>query len=130
MHVRVKNEIVNSDLKNVFLKNSGKRLKPEMLYEFYETGKNFVIVDARNWYESKIVKFKNTVTLQMKNFRDGKEASNNLEKYKDKTIVTYCTGGTRCKKASAYLIENGYKDVYQLDGGIVSYTKNSPTHTG
>ncbi|HEY7750971.1 MAG TPA: rhodanese-like domain-containing protein, partial [Ignavibacteriaceae bacterium] len=45
---------------------------------------------------------------------------------KDKTIVTYCTGGIRCEKASAYLVERGFKDVYQLDGGIVNFTKKFP----
>ena len=49
-----------------------------------------------------------------------------LTDFKDKTVVTYCTGGIRCEKASAYLVEKGFKDVYQLDGGIVTYTKIFP----
>jgi UPF0176 protein len=63
MHVRVKNEIVNSNLKNTSLANGGKKLSPEQLLEFYESGKEFVIVDARNWYESKIGKFKKAFAL-------------------------------------------------------------------
>jgi UPF0176 protein len=126
MHVRVKNEIIHSDLEGVSLNNGGKRLKPEELLEFYEKGKDFIIVDARNWYESRIGKFKGAITPPMKNFREWVNVAEELEAYKDKTIVTYCTGGIRCEKASAYLVEKGFKDVYQLDGGIVSYTKKFP----
>lgn len=126
MHVRVKKEIVNSSLDGTRLKNGGKRLPPEQLLEFYESGKDFIIVDARNWYESKIGHFKNAVTPPMKNFREWKNTVNGLKEYKDKTVITYCTGGVRCEKASAYLVEQGFNDVYQLEGGIVSYTKKFP----
>ncbi len=126
MHVRVKNEIVHSGLNEVSLKNGGKRLSPEQLLKFYEEGKEFIIVDARNWYESKIGKFKGAVTPPMKNFRDWRNVAEELKDQKDKTIITYCTGGIRCEKASAYLVEQGFKDVYQLDGGIVTYTKKFP----
>ncbi len=126
IHVRIKNEIVHSDLKGISLKNGGKRLSPEELLTFYQDGKDFVIVDARNWYESKIGKFKNAVTPQMKNFREWILTAESLKEHKDKTIVTYCTGGIRCEKASAYLVENGFKDVYQLEGGIVTYAKKFP----
>jgi UPF0176 protein len=126
MHVRLKNEIVNSGLENVSLNNTGKRLSPEELLSFYEEGKEFIIIDARNWYESKIGRFKNAVTPPMKNFREWKAAAELLKDKKDKTIVTYCTGGVRCEKASAYLVEQGFKDVYQLEGGIVNFIKKYP----
>lgn len=126
MHVRVKNEIVASGLNETSLSSGGKRLSPEGLLEFYESGKDFIIVDARNWYESKIGKFKNAITPPMKNFREWKNAVDELKDYKDKTVVTYCTGGIRCEKASAYMVEQGFKDVYQLEGGIVSYAKKFP----
>lgn len=127
MHVRLKNEIVHGDLEDVSIKNSGKRLSPEELLKFYEEGKDFVIVDARNWYESKIGKFKNAIVPPLKNFREWKSfADDDLSEYKEKTVVTYCTGGIRCEKASAYLVESGFKDVYQLDGGIFNYIKNYP----
>ena len=126
MHVRVKNEIVNSSLTEISLEHGGKKLKPEQLLDFYESGKEFIIVDARNWYESRIGKFKGAVTPPMKNFREWPKAVDELRKFKDKTIVTYCTGGIRCEKASAYMVEQGFKDVYQLDGGIVTYAKKFP----
>lgn len=127
MHVRLKNEIVRGDLTNVSIKNGGKRLKPEELINFYEEEKEFVIVDARNWYESKIGKFKNAITPQIKNFRQWKKVvDEDLHYLKNKTVVTYCTGGIRCEKASAYMIEKGFEDVYQLDGGIFTFIKKFP----
>lgn len=126
MHVRLKNEIVNSSLKSTSLKNGGKRITPKELKQFYDSGKEFIIVDARNHYESRIGKFKNALTPPMKNFREWKKAVKDLEDVKDKTIVTYCTGGIRCEKASAYMIEQGFSDVYQLDGGIFNYINQYP----
>ena len=127
MHVRLKDEIVNGDLENVSIEHGGKRLSPEDLLHFYRQGKDFVIVDARNWYETKIGKFKNAITPPMKNFREWKKVvDEDLKDFKDKTVITYCTGGIRCEKASAYMVEKGFKDVYQLDGGIVNFIKKFP----
>jgi UPF0176 protein len=127
MHVRLKNEIVRGNLTDVSIENGGKRLNPEELLDFYNAGKDFIIIDARNWYESKIGKFRNAITPQIKNFREWKKVvDKDLQKYKNKTVVTYCTGGIRCEKASAYMVENGFKDVYQLDGGIFNFIKKFP----
>lgn len=126
MHVRIKDELVNSKLK-VDLTNTGKRLTPEELLNFYESKKDFVIIDARNSYESSIGHFKNAVQPKMISFREWEKiVENELHDFKDKTIVTYCTGGIRCEKASAYLVEQGFNDVYQLDGGIISFIKKYP----
>ena len=127
MHVRLKNEIVHGDLEEVSTEHGGKRITPEELLQFYKDEKDFIIVDARNWYESKIGKFKNAIVPQMKNFRDWKKVvDEDLNEFKDKTVVTYCTGGIRCEKASAYMVESGFKNVYQLDGGIVNFIKKFP----
>ncbi len=126
MHVRVKNEIVNSGLHDTKLEHTAPKLTPEQLLKFYEDKKDFVIVDARNWYESKIGKFKNAITPQITHFREWPKVVESLSEYKDKTIVTYCTGGIRCEKASAYMREQGFKDVYQIDGGILNYIQQFP----
>ena len=126
MHVRVKNEIVNSGLNKTSLEYTAPKLTPEQLLKFYEDKKDFVIVDARNWYESKIGKFKNAITPQITHFREWPKVVESLSEYKDKTIVTYCTGGIRCEKASAYMREQGFKDVYQIDGGILNYIQQFP----
>lgn len=126
MYVRVKEEIVNSGLCDTDLDNTAPKLTPKQLLKFYEDGKDFVIVDARNWYESKIGKFKNAITLQITHFREWPKVVESLSEYKDKTIVTYCTGGIRCEKASAYMREHGFKDVYQIVGGILNYIQKFP----
>lgn len=127
IHVRLKNEIVHGNFEDVSIEHGGKRLSPEELFSFYEYGKDFIIVDARNWYESKIGKFKNAIVPPMNNFREWKKVvDEDLKDYKQKTIVTYCTGGIRCEKASAYLVEKGFNDVYQLDGGIFNFIKKYP----
>jgi UPF0176 protein len=126
MHVRVKDEIVNSGLRKTKLKNTAPKLTPEQLLNFYESKKDFVIVDARNWYESKIGKFKNAITPHVTHFREWPQVVESLKDFKDKTIVTYCTGGIRCEKASAYMREQGFKDVYQMDGGILNYILKFP----
>lgn len=127
MHVRLKNEIVHGDLEGVSIEHGAKKLSPEELLQMYREGKDFLIVDARNWYESKIGKFKNAITPPMKNFREWKKVvDEDLKEYKNKTVVTYCTGGIRCEKASAYMVESGFKDVYQLNGGIVNFIKKFP----
>jgi UPF0176 protein len=126
MHVRVKKEIVNSGGLNVNLRRSGKKLSPESLLRFYKEGKDFVMVDVRNWYESEIGKFKNAVTPAMTHFREWPQVVVSLKEYKNKTVVTYCTGGIRCEKASAYMIEEGFEDVYQLDGGIINFINQHP----
>lgn len=126
MHVRLKTEIVNSGLHDTKLEHTAPKLTPEQLLKFYEDKKDFVIIDARNWYESKIGKFKNAITPQITHFREWPKVVESLSEYKDKTIITYCTGGIRCEKASAYLREQGFKDVYQIDGGILNYIQQFP----
>ncbi|MFZ1280584.1 MAG: rhodanese-related sulfurtransferase, partial [Ignavibacteriaceae bacterium] len=126
MYVRVKPEIVNSGLTKTKIENTAPKLTPEQLLKFYEDKKDFVIVDTRNWYESKIGRFKNALTPHITHFREWPKVVETLSEYKDKTIVTYCTGGIRCEKASAYLREQGFKDVYQINGGILNYIQQFP----
>jgi len=126
MHVRVKSEIVNSGLVNTSLAHTAPKLTPEQLLKFYEDEIDFIIVDARNWYESKIGKFKNAITPQITHFREWPKVVESLNQYKDKTIITYCTGGIRCEKASAYMREQGFNNVYQIDGGILNYIQKFP----
>lgn len=80
-----------------------------------------VVLDMRNNVEHNIGKFKNAVTLNIDHFRDFTSKVKELERYKNYKILMYCTGGVRCEKASAYLLQQGFKDVYQLHGGIINY---------
>ncbi|MEM7380638.1 MAG: rhodanese-related sulfurtransferase, partial [Bacteroidota bacterium] len=84
-----------------------------------------VLVDMRNHYESEIGHFKNAVTPDVDTFRDSLDLiEEQLKEHKeDKNLVMYCTGGIRCEKASAYYKHKGFKNVYQLEGGIIEYTR-------
>ena len=86
---------------------------------------NTILVDMRNHYESEIGHFKNAVTPDVDTFRDSLDIiEEDLKNHKeDKKLVMYCTGGIRCEKASAYFKHKGFKDVYQLEGGIIEYTR-------
>src|SRR5690606_7629349 len=76
-------------------------------------------------YEHNVGRFKNAVTLDIENFREFPDKIEELAAYKDKKILTYCTGGIKCEKASALLLKSGFKDVYQLHGGIIKYGKET-----
>lgn len=130
LSVKVRNEIVSLHLGSEADINpneiTGNHLKPEELRKWYESGKEFHIVDMRNNYELRVGKFEGTVFPELNNFRDLKKNLTKLEDLKDKTVLTVCTGGVRCEKASGLLVREGFKDVHQLDGGIVSYMKKYP----
>ena len=84
------------------------------------------IVDMRNHYESEVGHFKNAVLPDVETFREAlPKVVDMLQEKKDKPVVMYCTGGIRCEKASAYLKHQGFKEVYQLDGGIIEYARQA-----
>ncbi len=128
MHCRYKSEIVYSGLRdpNVIDPNreTGKHLEPAEFLEMKDRD-DVVILDVRSDYEHNLGRFKNAVTLDIENFRDFPQKINELAQYKDKKILTYCTGGIKCEKASALLLKEGFKDVYQLHGGIIKYGKEA-----
>ena len=128
LHVRVKNEVINSgigpDPKFDPNKKGGKHIDPEELRKLKDDP-DVVLLDVRSNYEHNIGKFKDAVTLNIGHFRDFPEKIKELEQLKDKKIITYCTGGVKCEKASAILRENGFQDVYQLRGGIVQYANET-----
>ncbi len=86
---------------------------------------NALVVDMRNHYESEIGHFRNAITPDVDTFRDSLDLiENDLAAHKtDKKLVMYCTGGIRCEKASAYYKHKGFTEVYQLEGGIIEYTR-------
>ncbi|MEM6642030.1 MAG: rhodanese-related sulfurtransferase [Bacteroidota bacterium] len=123
LHVRVKPEIVKSDLPGIDPnKKTGAYVEPEEFASILkESPQDTVILDVRSNYEHHIGKFKNAVTLDLDNFRDFPEKITELQAFKDKKIITYCTGGIKCEKASAYLLDQGFENVHQLHGGIIKY---------
>ena len=121
LNVRVKDEIVHSGLQQIDPnKRTGAYLEPDEFKELKDQ-EDVILVDVRSNYEHKVGKFKNAISFDIDNFRDFPEKAEELEAYKDKKVITYCTGGIKCEKASAYLLEKGFKNVYQLHGGIIKY---------
>jgi UPF0176 protein len=121
LHVRVKPEIVHSGLQHINPnKKTGVHLEPEEFKKLKQQ-EDVVLLDVRSNYEHSVGKFKNALTLDIENFRDFPEKVQELEHLKDKKIITYCTGGIKCEKASAFLLEKGFENVYQLHGGIIKY---------
>ncbi|OGL29292.1 hypothetical protein A3D14_00735 [Candidatus Saccharibacteria bacterium RIFCSPHIGHO2_02_FULL_47_12] len=102
----------------------GKHLKPEQLHKLIEEkGNEVVFFDGRNAYEASVGKFKNAIVPDTETTRDfvREIESDKYNDIKDKPVVTYCTGGVRCEVLSALMKNRGFKDVYQIDGGIVKY---------
>ncbi len=128
LSVKVRKEIVSLHLENDIDPNqiTGKHLMPEELKQWYESGKEFYVIDMRNDYEFKVGCFKDSVLMPIQNFRDIPSALSYIEHLKDKTVLPVCTGGVRCEKASGLLVREGFKDVYQLYGGIVNYMEKFP----
>jgi len=125
MFVRLRKEIVAFETE-VELKNTADYVSPKEFKNILDNKEDVVLLDMRNDYEFLVGKFKNARTISMQNFRELPEKLNEIEDLKDKRIITYCTGGIRCEKGSAFLKQNGFKYVSQLKGGILSYVKQFP----
>jgi UPF0176 protein len=133
LKIKVKDEIVAFDAADEIvvsergIENGGKHLKPAALHKMLDekklAGEDVIFYDGRNMYEAQIGKFKGSIIPNTTTSRDFKKdiESGEISHYKDKAIVTYCTGGIRCEILSAMMMNRGYDEVYQLDGGIAKY---------
>ncbi|MGH7158211.1 MAG: rhodanese-related sulfurtransferase [Candidatus Saccharimonadales bacterium] len=102
----------------------GKHLKPEQVHELVKKhGKDVVFFDGRNAYEAAVGRFKNAIVPDARHTRDFLRdlESDKYQNIKNKPVVTYCTGGIRCEVLSMLMKKRGFKEVYQIDGGIVKY---------
>ena len=128
LKIKLRNKIVADglDTHKIDLKKTGKHLNAKQFNELVESPET-LLVDMRNHYESEIGHFKDAILPDVDSFRESLPIiEKNLQKHKhSKNIVMYCTGGIRCEKASAFLKDNGYKNVYQLEGGIIEYTRQA-----
>jgi UPF0176 protein len=98
-------------------------LEPHQWRQALESSDDFVLMDVRNNYESRIGRFKGAITPDVENFFDFPQWLEAARLDKDKKVLMYCTGGIRCEKFSAYMKENGFKNVFQLHGGIINYAQ-------
>ena len=124
--IKIKEKIVADGLddKTFDVTRIGEHLDAQRFNQMLDN-KNTVCIDMRNHYESEIGYFNGAIKPNVDTFRESLEIiDNELEKNgKEKNYLMYCTGGIRCEKASAYLIHKGIKNVFQLEGGIIEYTR-------
>jgi len=125
MLVKRKNEIISlgdSEIKPSEF--TGPYIKPIEFKHLMDSGEDILVLDTRNDYETRIGSFEDSLELGISSFRDFPNAIASIpEEYKSKTVVMYCTGGIRCEKASALMMNAGFEDVKQLEGGILGYFK-------
>ncbi len=125
MHVRYKPEIVHLGVEGLDPnQKTAQHLKSNEVLEMLERD-DVIFLDTRNKVEHEAGKFKNARTLDIETFRDFPKAVEQLEELKDKTIVAYCTGGIRCEKATSYMLQRGFKNVFQIEGGLIKYAKET-----
>ena len=125
LKIKLKREIVNLAKGEIDIKKfEGKRINPSEWNKIIKN-KNIKVLDVRNNYEIEIGKFKYSQKPNTDNFRDFPSSIKKLKINKNTKIAMYCTGGIRCEKASAYLKSNGYRNVMQLDGGILKYLEHA-----
>ncbi|HZG58592.1 rhodanese-related sulfurtransferase [Paenibacillus sp.] len=126
MFVRPRSELVTFRLEDDINPNelTGRKLKPKEFMEALQQ-EDVIVLDGRNDYEYDVGHFRGAIRPEVESFREFPEwIRNNLSQYKDKKILTYCTGGIRCEKLSGFLLREGFQDVSQLEGGVVTYGKD------
>lgn len=124
--VRIKKEIVMLRQKVDIEKGIGTHTKPND-WNSIISDKNTIILDTRNDYEVEIGTFKGAINPKIEKFSDlPKFVAENLNPKKHKRVAMFCTGGIRCEKFAPYLIEQGFEEIYQLEGGILKYLEETP----
>jgi UPF0176 protein len=125
--VRLKKEIVTMGVENIDPKQIvGTYIKPQDWNDLI-SDPDVLVIDTRNEYEIAIGSFKNAINPHTESFRQfPKYAQEQLLDKKNKKIAMFCTGGIRCEKSTAYLKQQGFKDVYHLEGGILKYLEEIP----
>ena len=123
MLVKKKNEIISLGVPEIKpSKFTGPHIKPSEFKHLLDNEEDILILDTRNDYETRIGSFEGSLELGISTFREFPHAIESIpEEYKSKTVVMYCTGGIRCEKASALMLNAGFEDVKQLEGGILGY---------
>ncbi len=123
MNVRLKSEIISVGLDHIRPHDfTGEEITPEAFKGMLDRGEFVHVLDTRNAYELRLGTFENAIDLDLRTFRAFPEAVAALpEDMKSEPVVMFCTGGIRCEKASAIMIEAGFTNVKQLKGGVLGY---------
>jgi UPF0176 protein len=132
MYVKYRSEIVTMGKPGISPEHfTGKYVEPLELKSWIDNQEDFILVDTRNDYELRLGSFDGALDPNIKTFREFPEwLLNNTDKIpKEKKIVTFCTGGIRCEKATAFMRQQGFSEVYQLHGGILKYLEETKTES-
>ncbi len=128
LKIKVRDEVVTLGAgKFDVKKETATELPAQELEKWYENDEDFVVLDLRNDYEIASGKFEKTIDPGLANFRDLPAKLKELKNLKDKKVVTVCTGGIRCEKATCLLKREGFTNIYQLKDGIHTYMKEYPS---
>ncbi len=125
LKIRIKPEIVNMGQPDLPVAHrTGTHVGPEAWHQLL-ADPDVVVIDTRNDYEIDIGTFPGAVNPHTRSFREFPEyVAGNLDPQRNKRVAMFCTGGVRCEKASSYMLEQGFEEVFQLDGGILNYLEN------
>ena len=123
MLVRIKKEIISMGVEEINpFQFTGQKISPKELSNKLDNNEEIVLLDTRNEYEVRLGTFKNALDLDLDSFRDFPEEIEKLrEELNGKEVVMFCTGGIRCEKASALMLENGFENIKQIEGGVINY---------
>ena len=125
LKIKVREKIVADGItdQSFSMERKGKYVNAGRMNELLQD-KSTIVVDMRNHYEYEVGHFENALEVPSDTFREQLPmAVEMLKEEKDKNIIMYCTGGIRCEKASAYMLHNGFKNVFHLEGGIINYAR-------
>ena len=122
MKVKLKKEIVTLGVNGLSPSTKTGTRVPAEEWNNLISDPDVILIDARNQYEMDIGTFNNAISPETETFREFPDyIKSNLDPQRDKKVAMFCTGGIRCEKASAYLLQQGFEQVFQLDGGILRY---------
>lgn len=125
LKIKIKQQLVpGGDDRSCPLNISAPRLSPQELKQWYDEGRDFILIDTRNDYEFEMGSFNNAIHYDLEKFKDIEQYfKQTAVEVLDKPVVTFCTGGIRCERGAPLAYLAGIKNIYQLDGGILNYFK-------
>ena len=127
LDIKIRNRIVADGIEDpgFSMQNKGRYVDVEQFNELIKE-QNTLVIDMRNHYEYEVGRFRNAIEIPSDTFRQQLPMAADMFKHeKDRNIIMYCTGGIRCEKASAWMLHNGYKNVFHLEGGIINYVNEA-----
>ena len=125
LKVKLRDKIVADGItdESFDMRNKGRYVNAEQMNELMKDAKT-IVIDMRNHYEYEVGHFENALPIPSDTFREQLPMAVDMMKdKKDNNIIMYCTGGIRCEKASAFMLHNGFKNVFHLEGGIINYAQ-------